>query len=452
MAIEKYDVFVIGTGRSGKDVASACANAGWRVAIADNREYGGVCANRGCDPKKVLYGLTEILQRAHDLKGYGITKAPNFSWKDLQKFKETFTGAVPFVHERRLKEEGITLYHQSPKFLDENTLSVEGKTVKAEKIVIASGQIPRKLHILGEEHMLTSDDFLSLEEMPETMVFIGGGYVGMELAHIAARCGVNVTVIHSRQQPLNDFDPAIVDYLVKASEEIGIKFIFNARANKVEKLQKNLRVTADQDGKEIQVKTEMVINAAGRVPSIDDLQLEKGNVTYTNRGITVNSKMQNPGNENVYASGDVSDSSGLPLTPLSPFESKIVISQLLDEKDKLEVEYPVQPSAVFTIPQVAKVGLSEQDAKKKKIDVIVKVTDGEKWFNAKRIRAFNYASKVILEKDSGKILGAHLVGAQAAEVINLFSMAIYQGMTATDLNKMLFSYPSWGRDMIAMVD
>ena len=166
MAIEKFDVFVIGTGKSGRDVALACASEGWRVAIADNREYGGTCANRGCDPKKVIVGLTEILARSSLMQGNGLTTMPEFSWRDLQEFKRRFTDAVPFVNERRFKENGIELYHQSPRFIDKQTLSVEGKTIGADKIVIATGQKPATLLFEGAALAKVSDDFLNLEELP----------------------------------------------------------------------------------------------------------------------------------------------------------------------------------------------------------------------------------------------------------------------------------------------
>ena len=202
MAFKEYDVFVIGTGTAGKRVAHDCAEAGLTVAIADKREFGGTCANRGCDPKKVLVGLTEIIDRAEKMKGKGITQMPNLSWQELMEFKESFVDAVPAVTEKAMKKQGISLYHQSPKFLDENTLSVEGKTVKAKKIVIATGNKPMPLNIPGEEHALISDDFLKLQELPESMIFVGAGYVGMEFAHIAARFGVKVTMI--------DFAPRIL--------------------------------------------------------------------------------------------------------------------------------------------------------------------------------------------------------------------------------------------------
>ncbi len=167
MAFKNYDIFIIGTGTAGKNVAKACAGAGFTVAMADNREYGGTCANKGCDPKKVLLGVTEILEKAKKMLGNGITKLPEVSWEDLMLFKQTFVNAVPAATEKTLNKLGIDLYHQSPKFLDEQTLSVEGKTITATKIVIATGQVPMELPIPGRELALISDDFLNLKELPK---------------------------------------------------------------------------------------------------------------------------------------------------------------------------------------------------------------------------------------------------------------------------------------------
>ena len=385
------------------------------------------------------------------MMGLGISKMPEVNWQDLQKFKLKFTEAIPAATEKDLAELGIKMYHQSPKFLDKNTLSVEEKTVKAKKIVIATGNKPTPLKIPGAELMLNSDDFLELEKLPESMIFIGAGYIGMEFAHIAARLGVEVTVIDTEPRPLSNFDEDMVAHLTEASEAIGIKFIFNAKASKVEKLRKYLRVTAEtKNGEEISAKAELIFNTAGRVPSIDELELEKGNVAFTNKGITVNEHLQNTTNPNVYACGDVSNSEGLPLTPLSSQESRVVSANLLGKYNKTEAHYPPQPSVVFTLPNVASVGLSEQQAKERGFDYVVKHKSVPSWFNSKRIANQHYAFKVIKDKETEKVLGAHLVGPDAGEMINMFVMAMCGGLSCHDLKAMIFAYPTWSNDIKGM--
>lgn len=450
MGFKHYDVFVIGTGTAGKGVAKDCAAAGMKVAIADNREYGGVCPNRGCDPKKVLVGATEIIQLAENLKGKGITSVPEINWQDLQKFKETFTSAIPAATEKDLKKAGIEMYHQSPKFLDENTLSVEGKTVTADKIVIATGNKPMELKIPGREHLLLSEDFLELEDLPEEIIFIGAGYIGMEFAHIAARCGSKVTVIEFGPRPLAPFEEDIVNHLTETSEALGITFIFNAEASQIEHLQANYRVSYKKNGKTATVKAKAVFNTAGRVPSIDELDLEKGNVSFERNGISVNEYLQNTTNKRVYACGDVSASGSLPLTPVSSQESRIV-SINIRKGNTEKLDFPPVPSVVFTHPQVASIGLTEEDSKAKGYDIVVEYKSVPQWYNAKRINEKVYAYKTIRDKERNLVLGAHIIAPHAGEMINLFVLVMCGKLKCEDIKAMIFAYPTWGNDIKGMV-
>jgi len=450
MAIKEFDVFVIGTGTAGKTVAYDCAAAGMTVAIADDREYGGTCANRGCDPKKVMVGITQAFEISKDLVDKGIVSRPELDWQAMQNFKATFTDAVPAATERNLKKAGIELYHQSPRFLNENTLSVEGKTVKAKKIVIATGLIPRELKIPGRDYIKNSDDFLDMEELPESILFIGGGYIGMEFAHIAARFGIQVTIIESSDQPLDGFDPDLVSHLKKASEKLGIKFILNANVTKVEKLQKNHRVFYSRNGKTDAALARVVINAAGRVPSIGLLDLEKGNVSFDKNGIKVNKYLQNPDNPSVYACGDVSASGAPPLTPTSSQEARIV-SLNIRKGNHTIMDFPPVPSVVFTIPQLATIGLTEKEAKEKGYDYRVEFKSVPKWFNAKRINAEEYSYKTLVDNKRNLILGVHILSPEAGEMINMFVLAMCGKLTTDNLKAMIFAYPTWGNDIKGMV-
>ena len=445
MAIEDFDVFVIGSGIAGQTVAKACAKKGYKVAIADKREYGGTCANRGCDPKKVLLGFTEILQKADHLSGKGISSLPKTDWRRVQNFKSSFTTPVPASTEDKLTELGIKLYHQTPKFLDENTLSVEGKTVNVKKTVIASGLTPRRLDVLGNEHALISDDFLNLEELPDSMIFIGAGYIGMEFAHMAARFGVEVTILQSGDRPLKNFDPDMVTKLVEVTEDLGIKMIFNARVTEIEDLRKNKRVYYQVGESKKQLKAELVFNTTGRVPSIEGLDLEKGNIAYSDRGITVNEFLQSTTNESVYACGDVSDNA-VPLTPFSGREGEIVADNI-EKGNTVKAEFPDFPSVTFTIPNLAQIGLSETEAKKRFKNIKVNCRDASSFFNAKRTNEAIYAYKTIVNEDNDQILGVHLVGPEAAEVINLFAIVVAKNLKVNELKNVVFAYPTWGSDI-----
>lgn len=450
MVKKEYDVFVIGTGTAGKTVAYDCAAAGMKVAIADNREFGGTCANRGCDPKKVLLAAAEVVHLATNLHGKGVSAVPEVRWGELQQFKAKFTKAVPAATERDLKKAGIDMFHQSPAFIDKNTLTVEGKTVKAKKIVIASGNRPIELKIPGREYFINSDDFMALPELPDEIVFVGAGYIGMEFAQLAAHCGSRVTMVERGPAPLQGFEPQIVEELVEASKALGIEFIFNAEVVELEKLRKNIRVHYTRKGRKSQVKARMVVNAAGRVPSIDELELEKGGVQFERNGVTVNEYLQSVSNPSVYACGDVSASGSLQLTPTSSQEARIV-SLNLRKGRKTKMDFPPVPTVVFTIPQLASIGLTEEEARAKGYSIRVEHKSVPGWFNSKRISERTYAYKTIVDTDRDLILGAHIISAQAGEMINLFVLAMCGKLSCAELKAMIFAYPTWGNDIKGMV-
>ncbi|OBQ52246.1 NAD(P)/FAD-dependent oxidoreductase [Tamlana sp. s12] len=447
--MEEFDVFVIGSGVAGRLVAKLCTREGLKVAITDNRAFGGTCANRGCDPKKVILGPTEVFEMASNLHGKGVSVLPELNWEKNQKFKREFTYNVPAGTEGQLNDLGVTLYHQSPKFLDANTLSVEGKTVSAKKIVIATGLVPRVLTFEGANYLNTSDDFLKLKKLPKSMVFIGGGYVGMELAHMAARYGCQVTLIERNDGILKAFDSDLSADLLQVSKALGIKFIFNAEVDSVEKLRKNHRLNYTVDGKSSSLKARIIFNTAGRVPAISELALDKGNVAYSEAGVTVNAYLQNTTNTSVYACGDVSSHS-VPLTPLSGMEAKIVADNIIN-KNQTEIDVHTVPSAVFTLPNLASVGLSEKEAKKQYSNVIVRQDRVGHWYNAKRSNEKSYAYKVLINEDTNEVLGAHILGTNAAETINLFALAIHQKIKVDAIKNMAFVYPTWGSDIKSML-
>ncbi|MEP2239936.1 MAG: NAD(P)/FAD-dependent oxidoreductase [Maribacter sp.] len=449
MEENEFDVFVIGSGIAGQTVAKACIKAGLKVGIADNREFGGTCANRGCDPKKILLGALEAYELSNNLKGKGISKPAKINWKQLQKYKRNFTTNIPVSTERILKDKGITLFHQSPKFIDDTTLMIEGKKVTAKKIVIATGQVPRTIAIPGAKHFKNSDDFLNLKKLPKQIIFVGGGYIGMEFAHMAARAGAEVTVLDTGSRPLHAFDPELVKELRKYSESIGIKFIFNVQPTKLKEKRKKLTLTYKINGKENGVESDAVFNTAGRVPALAALDLEKGTVDFSDKGVETNNFLQSKSNPNVYACGDVSDKN-LPLTPLSGRQGYVVAENILNGNKK-ELEVPVIPSVVFTLPNLATVGYSEDEARARYKNINVNFEIATDWFNAKRINTPLYAYKVITNARTNEIVGAHLLGPDAGETINIFTMAINNNMTDTDIKATIFSYPSWVNDIKNMI-
>ena len=446
--MEKFDVIVIGTG-SGSSVAKRCAAAGKKTAIIDCQPFSGTCALRGCDPKKVLVGLAHALALNEQLKGKGIEDAATYSWNDLMQFKKNFTEPKIPKTESILKEAGISIYHGRAIFIAENTMQVNENILYAEKFVMANGAAPAKLSIPGEDLLIDSTAFLELEELPKEILLVGGGYIAFEFAHIVSRFGVKATIVHRGKRPLEKFDADLVNLLMKASEDLGIKIILNAEVKSITKENDHFFVRADQQGKDIVLSTSLAVHAAGRTPDIFDMGLEKMNISFSKKGIAVNDYMQSVSNDNVYACGDANDK-GLPLTPVASKEGIVLADNLLKGNYK-KIEYGNIPSNVFTIPALGAVGLTEQEAKEKNLNYDVHFKDTTDWYSSKRLNETVSGFKVLVDKETEQIIGAHLLGPNAEETINLFTLAMNAGIKTSDLKKTIFSYPTNASDIVHMM-
>jgi len=449
MKTEHYDVFVIGSGIAGQTAAEACKAKGLSVAIADKQEFGGTCAIRGCDPKKIMIQFADLVKHAMQLKGLGVKSLPDIKWKAVQKFKSQFTDPVPSSTEAKFKTLGIDLYHQSPKFINENEIMVEGKTISADKFVIATGYVPRELQFKGAEHLGTSHAILNLKKIPKSATFIGSGYVGMEFCYMLSTLGCKVTVLEIEDKALSQFDSFLVDKVVDNLKKSGVTFVFGAETMSIEKLKKNHRITYKHSGKTKTLKSRVVYNTSGRVPAIELLELEKGNISSDQSGVLVNDFLQSKSNKKVYACGDVSSKS-LPLTPLSGLQGYIVGYNII-HGNKKEFQDPLVPSVVFTYPQLAMVGYSEEDAKKRYKNVKIYQGNVSHWYNAEKENAEAYAYKIIVNDRTRKIVGAHLLSTQANETINVIATAMNNDMTVDDFKRMIFTYPSYTNDLKSMM-
>ncbi|MEO8117538.1 MAG: NAD(P)/FAD-dependent oxidoreductase, partial [Bacteroidota bacterium] len=420
-----------------------------KTAIIDNQPFGGTCAIRGCDPKKVLVGIAHALSLNEQLQGKGISTLATSSWKDLMEFKKSFTEPKILKTEFGLKEAGVVTYHGRAKFIAENTIQVNENILYGEQFVIANGATPTKLSIPGEDLLIDSTAFLELEELPKEILFVGGGFIAFEFAHIVSRFGVKATIIHRGESPLKNFDTDLVKLLMKASEELGIQIILNADVKSITKENNGFIVHAEQENKELAISTSLAVHAAGRVADIFDMGLEKMNVSFSKKGVAVNDYMQSISNGNVYACGDANDK-GFPLTPVAAKEGIILADNLLKGNHK-KIDYGHIPSNVFTIPALGAVGLTEQEAKDKNLNYIVHFKETTDWYSSRRLNDPVSGFKVLVDKDTDQIIGAHLLGPNAEETINIFTLTINAGMKASDLKKTIFSYPTNASDIVHML-
>lgn len=444
--MKKYDLIVIGTGAAGQNAAYTCREAGLTVAVMDKLPFGGTCALRGCDPKKVLVGAAEIMDRINRMDGLGIEGASKVNWSDLMKFKRTFTEGVPESHVDAYHKAGIDTYHGEAVLIGENEIRIEGVELSFKHLLIAAGAKPAPLTIEGEEHMLYSDDFLELDHLPEKIVFIGGGFISFEFAHIAALSGAEVHILQKNNTPLKNFDQELVKLLLQRSEEMGIKIHLDTEPVVIEKSDGGFIVHAKNDDHEIEVVCDKVFHGAGRIPDIDGLDLEKGNVASSRRGILVNEYLQSESNKSVYATGDVSASPGLPVTPVAGKESSLAAENIL-HGNQSKIDYGVMPSIVFTQPKLAIIGLTEEKAKEKGLNVEVKRFETKDWYSYKRTNEAYAMTKIVLDKNNGKIVGVHILGGNADELINYFAMIMKFDLPYDEVGKMIFAYPSSASDL-----
>lgn len=450
---ERFDLVVLGTGSGGSAPATKCRAAGWTVAVVDDQPYGGTCALRGCDPKKVLVGAADVVDWNRRMTGHGVSGDARIDWPALMRFKRTFTDPVPERSEATLDTAGVVTLHGPARFVAEDRLAVGDREIEAGHVVIAAGARPRSLGIAGEEHVRTSTEFLALDALPRRVAFIGAGYIAFEFAHLAQRAGAQAIVL-GRGTPLAAFDQDLVARLVRHSRDVGLDVRLETAVTGVEPLgaARGYRVHVETAGRTGAVEADLVVHGAGRIPNADRIGAELGHVALDRHGaVAVNEYLQSVSNPCVYAAGDVTLPPGsLPLTPVAGHEGAVVASNLL-HGNTTRPDYRGVPSVVFTIPPLATVGLTEAEARQQGRDVRVASADTASWYSNRRVREPVGLYKTVVDAGSDQVLGAHLLGVHAEEVINVFALAVRHGLTAADLRHIIYAYPTSASDVVYMV-
>lgn len=445
-----FDLIVVGTGSAGTSAALAARERGWSVAIVDERPFGGTCVLRGCDPKKVLVAAARVVEDGRRWADLGvIDRAPALNWNRLMRFKHTFTDSVPEQRTTKFESAGIVPFHGRARFEDVRTLRVDEESLRGKRILIASGAKER--HVAqGDDCLLTSETFLDLETLPASLLFVGGGYIAFEFAHVAARAGAQVTILHSDAHPLPGFDAEVVEQLIAVTREIGIHVVLGSQVTAITQEPDGVVATATHDGAERSFRAEKGVLAAGRVPDLEDLGLESAGIEWTKKGVRVNAFLQSVSNPNVYAAGDAADGGGLPLTPVAGYEGEIAAANILDGNART-ADFRGLASMAYTVPPLATVGLTEAKARERAINIDVRSGDMKDWYSTRHLAGRAAFYKVVLERDTGKVLGATLLGPQAEEQINVLALAIRNGLSGEAIAATLFAYPTGSSDLEYLV-
>ena len=443
--MDTYDLIVIGTGTAAQVAASRIRRANRSVAVIDHRPFGGTCALRGCDPKKMLVSGAEAVDLARRMRGHGVTGDLHIDWKDLIAFKRTFTDPVPRKREEDFAKQGIDAFHGLARFTGPDRVEVGDHTLRGRHVLIATGAKPAVLNFPGASHLITSDAFMELERLPSRIVMVGGGYIAAEFSHIAARAGARVTVLQRAARVLPAFDAEVVGWLMDKFAEIGVDVRTGNAVTAIERSGDEYRVHVQTPQGEAIVPADLVVHAAGRVPDVAELNLSAANVAVAGGRLQLNDFLQSVSNPIVYAAGDAA-AKGPPLTPVSSHDAKVAARNIL-EGNRHQSDYRGVPSVAFTLPPVAAVGLSESAARAQILKLRIKSAKVPHFYTARRVAEPLYGYKTLVDENGGRILGAHLVGPHADEVINLFALAIRHDLSVNDLKSTIFGYPTGASDI-----
>lgn len=435
------DVLIIGSGPAGGAVARYCSGEGMSVAVADYQPFGGTCPLRGCEPKKFIFDVTNVALRRKHMTERGLRGCLTIDWRKMMGAMDAMREPIPKLVEDFYESHGIEGYHGKAEFLSPDVVMVGNTELRPEKIVIASGATPRSLNFSGHDLMIFSDDFFNLKELPPRITFIGGGFIAFELAHIAAISGAQVDVVVRSDRFLRQFEPSLVDCMIEASRDMGIRFHTMMPPNSLFQDGTDLVLCAGQDG--IEFRTDCVVLAAGRVANVAGLNVTGGNVELNEKGgIKVNQYMQSVSNPRVYAAGDVVGN-GMELTPVASMEG-LVVAHNLKNGNYEEPDYAAVPFSLFTHPPLSTVGLQEEEAKALGFEYTVHEGSAAGWSEYQRIGEAYPGYKVIVDKQTDTILGATINGHNSEEIINLFAFAIRTETTVAELMHWLWVYPSFG--------
>ncbi|ETY75388.1 glutathione reductase [Lactiplantibacillus fabifermentans T30PCM01] len=438
--VKQYDVAVIGGGPAGTAMAYGLVAKGKAVVIIEADLWGGTCPNRGCDPKKILLSAVEAKQASAHLQGHGLTGVPTVDWPALMATKRGYTDGINDGTLHGLTGAGIDTLHGEAYFQADGQLTVDGEVVTATDYVIATGQRPAILPIKGHEYFQTSTDFLDLDTMPKRVTFVGGGYVGFELATIVRAAGAEVHLIHHNDRPLKAFDAKMVQALMANLTAQGVVFDLGVDLTAITKAADGLHLQAP----DFDLTTDLVISAAGRLPNADHLGLENVGVTFNRHGVQVNGHLQTA-NPHIYAIGDVSDTPVPKLTPVAGYEARYLVDELTDSS--AAISYPVVPTQVYAAPKLAQVGLSAELAAQQPDRYTINDLDMTAWFSYYRVQAPQALAKVMVEKATGLVVGASVLSDIADEMINYLTLLIQQKITLPALQKLVLAYPTPASDL-----
>ena len=445
MAECDYDLFVIGAGSGGVRAARMAGGFGAKVAIAEERYLGGTCVNVGCIPKKLFVYAAHYAEDFHDAAGYGWQVAEaDFNWKKLLKNKNKEIKRLNGIYENLLKRNNVVLYNARAVITGPNTVRVNGEDISARRILVATGGWPHVPDIPGREHVISSNEAFFLESLPETALIVGGGYIAVEFAGIFHGLGVDTTLVYRGDLFLRGFDGEMRQFLAEQMRLKGINLLFNTLIDAIESLNGNYLVNTS--GAET-ITTDLVMYATGRRPNTTALGLETAGVRLNDKGAIMVDDEYRSSVPSIYAIGDVTDR--MNLTPVATAEGTALANNLFNNQSR-RVDYRDIPTCIFSQPNLGTVGLTEEQARQEYENVDIYKSRFTSLKHTLTGNSEKTLMKMIVDRDTDKVLGVHMAGADAGEIIQGIGIALKAGATKATFDATIGIHPTAAEEFVTM--
>ena len=445
---EKYDfdLFVIGAGSGGVRASRVAGGLGARVAVAEERYLGGTCVNVGCIPKKILVYASEFSEDFADSAGFGWSVGERrFDWSRLIANKNREIARLNGVYEKLLIDAGVTILRERARIVDPHTIAIGERRISTKYILVATGGWPTVPRVEGAELAITSNEAFFLERMPQRVVIVGGGYIGLEFAGIFHGLGAEVTVVHRGALFLRGFDDDLRKALAAEMRKRGIELRFETVVNRIERgAAGGVHVTLSQGGP---IDADLIMFATGRAPHTGDLGLERADVMLDGAGAIVVDHYSRTSVENIYAIGDVTNRKNL--TPVAIAEGRAVAETLFGRR-AIGLDYENIPSAVFSQPPIGTVGLTEAEARTRFGEIDLYKSDFRPLKHTLGGREERSFMKLVVERKTDRVVGCHMIGADAGEIIQGFAVALQCGATKAQFDATRGVHPTAAEEFVTM--
>ncbi len=439
-----FDLVVIGAGAAGSTIAAEARAMGARVALIEQWKVGGTCLNAGCDPTKTLVRSAEVLHLAQTAARYGIVvDGARADWPAIRARVETVIDTIRGGDgDANIRRSGIVLFKGHARFRSPHEIAVDGELIRAERVVIATGarSVVPPIPGLAEAGFITNVEAVALDRLPRSLAILGGGVVATEFAQIFGRLGVAVTMLNRRERILPREEPELTEALQEVLRREGIRIENGVRARRIERDGALARIALERDGAPVDCAAETILLATGRAPEVRDLGLEAAGVASSPAGIAVDATLRTTA-PNIWAAGDVI-AGGYPFTHVADYQARVVAYNVLGRGRPREVDYAAVPWGVFTDPELGRVGQTEAEARAAGCDVKVATTHFRDIARGITAGETDGLVKLVADRVTGRLLGAHILGARGAELLGEAALAIRLRLPVGAIADTLHAYPT----------